>query len=625
MAVIMRGIARILPGLAVSVILLALAAVAVAQAPGPGADLGIEKTDSADPVKENADLTYTLPVRNNGPGPATGVEVVDPLPASVEFRSASSGCTQTDRTVRCDVGAMLPGQSEQIEIVVRPRDPGVITNSASVSGDQSDPNPGNDDAVEVTTVTAASADLAIDKSDSPDPVPVNEVLTYRLTAGNNGPDRASGVQVTDNLPATVDFDSASQGCTHSNRVVTCRVGDFDSGGTRVFEIRVRPRQTGLITDTATIGGAEPDPNSGNNSDSETTTVQQAPPTASADLDVDKTDATDPATAGEVVTYTLTVRHVGGPNSASNVVVTDDLPDNASFESASSGCMNQSGVVTCQLGAIDPGGSKSVEVRIRPGGEGELENSAFVSSATSDPNAANNDAFERTQVRARPRADLALTKTDSPDPVRAGERITYRLTVTNAGPDGATGVVVTDDLPDSVQFESASDACTQSADRVTCNAGTLADDATRTFRVRVTPTQAGTIQNTASADAAEDDPAAANNADAESTTVQGVPQDVECKGERADIVGTDANDRLVGTERSDVITGLGGNDRIRGLGGKDRICGSSGDDDLNGNRGRDDLFGNGGDDDLHGGRGRDDCVGNAGNDTARSCEDERSTE
>ena len=43
----------------------------------------------------------------------------------------------------------------------------------------------------------------------------------------------------------------------------------------------------------------------------------------------------------------------------------------------------------------------------------------------------------------PAADLSVTKTDSPDPVRSGGNLTYTITVTNNGPDAATGVTMTD--------------------------------------------------------------------------------------------------------------------------------------------------------------------------------------
>src|SRR5438874_277825 len=74
------------------------------------------------------------------------------------------------------------------------------------------------------------------------------------------------------------------------------------------------------------------------------------------------------------------------------------------------------------------------------------------------------------------ADLSITKTDSPDPVAAGAALTYSLAVANAGPDTATNVVATDNLPKGVTFVSATSpqgSCSQSKGVVTCHLGTLA--------------------------------------------------------------------------------------------------------------------------------------------------------
>ena len=66
-----------------------------------------------------------------------------------------------------------------------------------------------------------------------------------------------------------------------------------------------------------------------------------------------------------------------------------------------------------------------------GTTGTITNQASVSSDTADPNATNDTASEDTLVNAQ--ADLSITKSDSPDPVLAGNQLTYTVTVDNAGP------------------------------------------------------------------------------------------------------------------------------------------------------------------------------------------------
>ena len=118
------------------------------------------------------------------------------------------------------------------------------------------------------------------------------------------------------------------------------------------------------------------------------------------------------------------------------------------------------------------------------------------------------------------ADLSITKTDSPDPVTAGQNLTYTITVTNNGPDTATNVVATDTLPGSVSLISAP-GCTGSG-TLTCAVASLANGGIASFTITVTPNSAGDITNTASVTAMESDPNTANNSASATTTVTSPP-------------------------------------------------------------------------------------------------------
>lgn len=97
--------------------------------------------------------------------------------------------------------------------------------------------------------------LTLAKADSPDPATVGEPLTYTLTVKNPGPSAATGLVLTDSLPAAVSFQSAtsSQGaCSHANGTVTCDLGNLGSLGTVEVAIVVTPGETGTVTNTATL-------------------------------------------------------------------------------------------------------------------------------------------------------------------------------------------------------------------------------------------------------------------------------------------------------------------------------------------------------------------------------------
>lgn len=127
------------------------------------------------------------------------------------------------------------------------------------------------------------------------------------------------------------------------------------------------------------------------------------------------------------------------------------------------------------------------------------------------------------VRADPpRADLSLSKTDSPDPVLVENEVTYTLTVTNQGPDPASAVVLTDNLPQTVSLLSVLSSqgnCT-GIGVITCELGMLAPQASATVTVRVATMETGTLFNTANVAAQERDPDTTNNTAVETTEVRG---------------------------------------------------------------------------------------------------------
>jgi uncharacterized repeat protein (TIGR01451 family) len=184
-----------------------------------------------------------------------------------------------------------------------------------------------------------------------------------------------------------------------------------------------------------------------------------------------------------------------------------------------------------------------------------------------------------------RADLSVTKTDSPDPVSAGQNLTYTVTVHNSGPFAAPAVSLRDTLPSNVTLVSATPSqggpCTGT---VTCALGTIAKDADATVTIVVKPTAVGTITNTATASSATLELNASNNTATAISTVTGCPG--FSSDPRTQIVGTTGNDTLTGTSGNDVICGLGGNDTMRGLGGNDLLLGGGGKDTLLGGAGND---------------------------------------
>jgi uncharacterized repeat protein (TIGR01451 family) len=128
------------------------------------------------------------------------------------------------------------------------------------------------------------------------------------------------------------------------------------------------------------------------------------------------------------------------------------------------------------------------------------------------------------------ADLSITKSGAPNPVVSGNRLTYTVSVTNNGPEDATGVTVTDPLPDNVHFNSVTPTqgtCTRSTTKpapkdgtVTCSLGNVAKGASASITIVVTTTTPGTLTNTAHVSGSEEDPNPGNNNATATTSVNG---------------------------------------------------------------------------------------------------------
>ncbi|MDA1761579.1 hypothetical protein PDK32_14965 [Bacillus cereus] len=118
-------------------------------------------------------------------------------------------------------------------------------------------------------------------------------------------------------------------------------------------------------------------------------------------------------------------------------------------------------------------------------------------------------------------DLSLEKSDSQDPIKLGDNLKYTVNVRNSGPSAANNVILVDTLPNEVDFLSATSsqgACTEVNGVVTCNLGTIMNEATATVTITVKPKITGTFCNTARVSARELDTNELNNTVTQCTTV-----------------------------------------------------------------------------------------------------------
>jgi uncharacterized repeat protein (TIGR01451 family) len=343
------------------------------------ADLSITKSGPAS-VVAGQNISYTIAVTNNGPGPATGVSVGD-TPAGVNFVSNSGDCTTP---FPCALGSIPSGQTRTITSVfnVPLTSPSSVSNTATVSASTPDASSSNNTSSVTTTVNPANADLAITKS-GPASVVVGQNITYTLVVTNNGPGPANGVTVSDPTPAGINFGSNSGDCTTP---FPCALGSIGAGQTRtittVFNVPAGYNSP-TITNTASVSATTPDAPTGNNSSSVNTTVTQS----GADVAVSKSGPAN-AAPGSVVSYTIVVVN-NGPGDATGVVLNDPTPSGLTFNSASGGGCTS---FPCTIGPLPSGQNRTVLASYTVNGAGgSVINAASVTSSSADPNGSNNSA------------------------------------------------------------------------------------------------------------------------------------------------------------------------------------------------------------------------------------------
>jgi uncharacterized repeat protein (TIGR01451 family) len=232
----------------------------------------------------------------------------------------------------------------------------------------------------------------------------------------------------------------------------------------------------------------------------------------ADLFVLKEDSPDPVPPGGTLTYTITVLN-NGPDDALFVSLDDTLPAEVTFTSlsfdpawsCSTPPVGSGGTISCSIASLPVGLSSFTLVVAVDSGVAlgtSISNTASLGSETPDPNPGNESATATTTVGLPPpSSNLAVAKSGAPNPVAAGSDLVYTITVTNNGPDPATGVTLIDNLPPETTFVSSSEpagwSCTPPAvpgDAVNCTNPSLAvGSEVLTLTVNVNPgTPDGTV-------------------------------------------------------------------------------------------------------------------------------------
>ncbi|MBI5101207.1 MAG: DUF11 domain-containing protein [Nitrospirae bacterium] len=336
-----------------------------------------------------------------------------------------------------------------------------------------------------------------------------DTLTYTMTFGNNGATNLTGAQITDTLPTGTTYVSATLNgaattCSQAGQIITCGVRSNETPAPAVGTITVG--QQGTLVIIATVNNPFPAGQYELINSATLTTSQAAPITATArtvvttDISISKSVDKTLLYPGDMATFTLSVKNSSGANITVNIG--DVLPTDTYFYYV--GCSDACGwdsvshTVTWTNITVNANSSRSVTFQMRvdtvgvPIGTTYKDNTGVVTYGSQQ--------YSNTvTVAILNNPNINITKSVSPaGPVKAGDTITWNMTVTNNGPQSAFGVLVTDPIipyttykTGSLTYEltaqtDANDSPTDTSyydavnDRVVYEVGTLAGGASRTM-------------------------------------------------------------------------------------------------------------------------------------------------
>ncbi|MGA8622528.1 MAG: C25 family cysteine peptidase, partial [Candidatus Sulfotelmatobacter sp.] len=508
-----------------------------------GAELTVTNVASPNPVLAGNNITYTQVVTNTGTAAATTATFNETTPTNTTLVSITppAGWSCAAFPPQCTNASVAAGSSGTFIAIYKV---GGATPSGTIISDTAAVNAANqafgaNSALATDVVaTAGQADLVLTTAATPPSVIAGNNITYTQTITNNGPSTATALSFSEAIPANTTFVSVSApagwSCTATTSV-TCTTASLAASASAdiIVAVHIAPSvAAGTITETASVSATTTDPNPANN----TNITVNTPVVDKCDQTVTNSGNPNPVSAGGTITYTQTVTN-HGPSNGSNANFSEATPANTTFVSVSAvttgggtwTCPNVA-PIACTNPSVPPGSLATITAVYTvnagtPSGT-IITDIATASSSTQDTNWSDNTATVSIAVASAGQADLSVTNAGTPNPVNAGQNITYSQTVTNGGPATASTVTLTETLPANTTFVSLSGAagwaCTSTAP-YTCSIASLAANTPASFsfvvKVNTTVASGSTITDTASvASSVTTDPNSGNNSASASVQV-----------------------------------------------------------------------------------------------------------
>ncbi|MCE1202426.1 MAG: LruC domain-containing protein [Bacteroidia bacterium] len=467
----------------------------------PPCDVMVTKLPSHPNPGVGQQISFLIKVVNNSPFLARSIRVQDLLPSGYEFLSINLQAGNWTNPY-WNIGDLSPYQEVQAILYARVKSGGNYANTASLApmgNYYTDPVTANNQST-ATVNPQTTSDLQITKVvDNLYPV-VNQNVTYTIQVKNNGPAAPANITVTDFLPSGLQYVSHTNSMgTFSTNIWTITGYQLNPGQTATLNLVARVLPTGSYINSATVQSELTDPNTSNN----TASVSIYPQIA--DLALSITPSNLNPLYGENVTLDVQLTN-NGPSTSNQANVNLVYYPGFQFVQATTQMGTFSGS-TWSVGNLGANQTTSMSLILKVNSNTPQQITGSAGQQNFDPNGSNNYIsilFQPTSAY-----DLAVQKTVDVANPYYDQVVTFTINALNTTPGTATGVVVTDLLPDGYTLINATpNAGTWEAPN--WNIGSLPNGAWRTMLLTAKVLTTGSYANTATISGAQPDLNTANN-------------------------------------------------------------------------------------------------------------------
>ncbi|MGU3577003.1 SdrD B-like domain-containing protein [Brucellaceae bacterium C25G] len=450
-----------------------------------GADLAVS-LQTPGKVKGGGKVEFSATVTNNGPYPSTGSTLTFPVPAGIVLNQPmTNGCTLSGNAVTCKIDQEIQnGGSLKFDFsgqVTVGNNSNIVIDAKVIGNSPLDPNVENNGEIANVIVTAG-IDLSLSKVRSPQGlILTGSPVEFNLTPQFAG-DEPSTATIKDTLPDNYEFvgfgELAGTGwaCILTGREVTC---EYSKSNTSQYKTPIKINTTAVasthdgkgsgasVYNYATITSEDEDKDYGENNTANDGGASIVDPYF--DLEASKSGGPDYGlvVVGEEYQYRLQSKNIGNSGFDGKLTITDHLPEHMTVTavdvptgwSCSALPMTGPGNFVCETDQYTPEnqlatGSTAgpVILTVKMEQSGKFTNRMTVSgpegAEKSDLLGNNTDSIggNAGSEKEETLADLEIIKTRlTPETVKAGDPLKFKLEVINRGKAVATGVVIDDTL------------------------------------------------------------------------------------------------------------------------------------------------------------------------------------